>query len=93
MKNKIEIKYVSGSNPDFLTFTPDHWEMTVWSDIVGKQVIHLDTGQAMVVALAIGIAKDVGKKEGHAKAKKKLKAINEASRLGFPWTDTQETRS
>jgi hypothetical protein len=98
MKNKIEIKYVSGTNPDFLTMTSDHWEMTVWSDIVGKQVIQLETDQAMVVALAIGIAKETGKKEGYEKAKKKYKAITKLANLNipitpqvnFPWDDADK---
>ena len=88
MKNKVEIKYVSSKNEDFLTFIPDHWEMTVWSDIVGKQVIHLTTEQAMVVALGIGVVKDAGKKEGYEKAKKKYKAINNIYKMNIPVQET-----
>lgn len=85
MKNKIEIKYVTKKSDTFADLIrDDYWEMTVWSDIVGKQVVHLQTGQAMVVALAIGIAKETGKKEGYAKAKKKYKAINQISRMNIP---------
>jgi hypothetical protein len=100
MKNKVEIKYVSAKNEDFLTYTPDHWELTVWSDIVGKQVVHLTTEQALVVAIAVGLVKDIGKKEGYEKAKKKYKAIDKISRMNFhgtnsigvnmPWEDSNK---
>ncbi len=80
MQNKIEIKYVGDS---------DSWEMTVWTDIVGKQVVQLSTDQAMVVALAIGIAKKVGKEEGYDKAKEKYVAIKNLSNYNMPWQDAE----
>ncbi len=86
MQNKIEIKYVGET---------DTWQMTVWSDIVGKQVVSLSTDQAMMVALAIGIAKDAGKTEGYSKAKKKYKAIEKLSTWKIPnsaflpWEDAE----
>ena len=91
MKNKVEIKYVSNNENSFSLYN-DHWELTVQSDIMGKQVLSLTTEQAMVIGLALGVAKETGKKEGYAKAKKKLEAINKAGKLGI-WSNTEETES
>ena len=90
MKNKVEIKYVSKDAKGFSQYH-DHWELTVCSDIMGKQILSLTTEQAMVIGLALGVARETGRKEGYAKAKKKLEATSKAGKLGI-WT-AKETRS
>ncbi len=80
MQNKIEIKYVGDT---------EQWQMTVCSDIAGIQVVSLSTSQAMAVAAAIGIAKDIGKKEGYSKAKEKYAAVKRLSNYTMPWSDAE----
>jgi hypothetical protein len=84
MKNKVEIKYVSNNENSFSLYN-DHWELTVQSEIMGKQILSLTTEQAMVIGLALGVAKETGKKEGYAKAKKKYNAISEINRMNIPF--------
>lgn len=85
MKNKVEIKYVSNADKaDNFSQFHDHWELTVQSDIMGRQVLSLTTEQAMVIGLALGVARETGRKEGYEKAKKKYKAINKIANMNIP---------
>ena len=85
MKNKVEIKYVSDDS--------GYWELTVNNKFIGQQIIKLDPSNAMLIAMAIATVRDIGIQEGYDKAKKKYKAIEDASSLdvswkpGHPWDD------
>ena len=71
-KNKVEMKFVADDHPGY-------WELTVTNKLVGKQKAKIPTDIAMLVAVALGTAKQAGKKEGYAEAKKKYEAIIELS--------------
>lgn len=61
MKDKVEIKYVSDND--------GYWELTVKNNFIGEQVVRLDDNNAMVVAIAIATARDIGRQEGLSKKK------------------------
>lgn len=77
MKNRVEIKYVSDDS--------GYWELTVNNNFTGEQSIRLDSSNAMVIAMAIATVRDVGRQEGYEKAKKKYKAIRDASEFNSSW--------
>lgn len=77
MKDKVEMKYVSEDS--------GYWQLTVNNKFIGQQVIKLDSSNAMLIAMAIATVRDVGRQEGYEKAKKKYKAIENASSLGISW--------
>jgi hypothetical protein len=77
MKDKVEMKYVSDDS--------GYWELTVNNKFIGEQVVKLDSNNAMLIAMAIATVRDLGRQEGYDKAKKKYKAIENASNLGISW--------
>ena len=62
MKNKVEMKYVAGNENSF----NDNgcWELTVSHKVLGKMSTCIAEKDALIVALAIGVARDAGIKEG-----------------------------
>ena len=61
MKDKVEMKYVSEES--------GYWELTVNNNFVGEQVVRLDSSNALIVAIAIATARDIGRKEESLKKK------------------------
>lgn len=76
MKDRVELAYTGYS-----------WILTIRNDLLGEYSVDLPDNVSMAVALAISTAREVGKKEGYEKAKKKYKAISDASKLGIAWTN------
>ena len=72
MKDKVELSYTGYS-----------WILTIKNDLIGEYSVELPDTLAMPIALAISTIREVGKKEGYEKAKKKYKAINNASKLNI----------
>jgi hypothetical protein len=78
MKDKVEMKYVSDDS--------GYWELTVSNKFIGEQVVRLDASNAMLIAMAIGTVRDLGRQEGYEKAHKKYKAIHKLSNFTTPLT-------
>ena len=95
MKDKVELKYVASKSE---VFGPDygHWELTVNNDLLGSTTVILTQDVALTVAVAISTAREVGRKEGADKIKKRYKGIIDAysnwqgpitKELNRPWSD------
>jgi hypothetical protein len=80
-KNKVEMKFIANSIDTLFSASdhPGYWELTVTNKLVGKQKAKIPADIAMLVAVALGTARQSGKKEGYAEAKKKYEAIIELS--------------
>lgn len=92
MQNKVELKYVASESEVYGPYY-GYWELTIYNNLLGKQVIKLNQEIALGVAVAISTAREAGIQEGYNKAKKKYKpvvnkpTVQEPIRL--PWEDSE----
>lgn len=77
MKNKVDLNYKDGFG----------WTMTITNDLLGEYKVDIPDNLSMAVAIALSTVAESAKKAGYEKAKKKYKAINDASKLGINWTN------
>lgn len=98
MKDNVELKYVASKSE---IFGPNYgyWELTINNDLLGQQVVTLGQEVALAVAVAISTAREVGRKEGAEKIKKRYKGIIDAynnwqlptsRETNRPWSDADK---
>jgi len=98
MKDKVELRYVASKSE---IFGPNYgyWELIINNDLLGQQVVTLGQEVALAVAVAISTAREVGRKEGADKIKKRYKGIIDAygswqgpitKETNRPWSDADK---